>query len=173
VRHDLDQYIPGFANLTAMKHAPVFLGFPHMMLAEKYWLQKIKGMKTPSYVDLTTVDVEPWTGKVVSVSKGLQVNILVPPNSDKFMFFNPKFPVDIMYPIMWAIQVSTITPALADIMITQLYGTLSFIHLSLPVFVPVGSVLAIVGFLLAIVFGHLNCRLHKPTSGYVTINTDE
>lgn len=66
-----------------------FLGFPHMMIADDRYRKKITGMLPPDPDrDLTSVDIEPYTGKVVRVNKSLQVNAYIPAGS-QYSTYNP------------------------------------------------------------------------------------
>jgi hypothetical protein len=61
---DFYQSVPGFANMTSAFHSPIFMGNPHMFLADPKWREKIKGMKpTNPNVDQNLIDVEPNLGK--------------------------------------------------------------------------------------------------------------
>jgi len=172
----MNQYAEGFANLTAVKHSPIFMGSPHFFLAEDKWRSKIEGMKNSSWTnDATKVDVEPWTGKVLQVHKSLQVNVYLE-NSAAIAYFDPYVPAGIMYPILWAFERVTVTEELAGQITAQLYTMLTLEDLLLPVFVPVGGLFVLLGLFVAVVIGHVGCRLHKEekaASMYSRINTEE
>jgi len=174
INHDYSQEIPGFANVTQARGSPVFLGNPHMFMAEKKWSEKIKGMKPANYFDdATKVDIEPWTGKVLQANKSLQVNLYVPPHTMQFSFFNPYFPQDTMYPLMWAFETSSVTPALASIIKNNLYLVIKLESLMIPIFVPVSSVFIIIGLFLAIVMGHLDFRFRRQNQDYIPIKIND
>jgi len=169
-----DQYIEGFANLTSVRNCPIFIGNPHMMLADPYWSQQIVGMKTPDPDrDLTTVDIEPYTGKVLQVNKNLQVNALIPQDTSQFMYYNPGIRTGIMYPIMWAYEKETLTTQLADKIKDQLYSIITIEGIIIPVFAPLGIFLILLGLLFVIPCGIFNFRLQKIRSNYERINALE
>lgn len=174
---DYYQYLQGFINLTSLRKAPVFLSNPHWAGAEDYWRDRIIGMKPVDFnTDYTTADIEPYLGKVVQAYKNLQVNVLIPEGTDKFIGYNPGIRTGIMFPILWAYEQETINDALANEIKDRLYAIIVFQSVVLPIFIPVGVVLSIIGFIATFVFGICNYRLRKiplPSKvGYEIINND-
>jgi len=149
----------------------MFLGNPHMFLAEEKWRKKIIGMKDLNPVtDQNTIDVEPHLGKVVQVWKCLQVNIY-PEESGPYSFYNGNFTTGLIYPIMWAYEQETITQPLADEIINQLYSTLKFQALAVPIFVPIGAFFLLVGLFVLVVLGIMDYSISKHH--YTMILNDE
>eukprot|EP01116_Phalansterium_solitarium_P009836 TRINITY_DN24168_c0_g1_i1.p1 TRINITY_DN24168_c0_g1~~TRINITY_DN24168_c0_g1_i1.p1 ORF type:complete len:770 (-),score=188.90 TRINITY_DN24168_c0_g1_i1:661-2970(-) len=134
--------IVGFANMTGVLNAPAFYSNPHFFGCDPKWPAMLPGTQQPDWHnDLTVVDVEPLTGKVVNVSKYLQVNFYIEPDSAWFLMFNPRFPTGLMYPVIYAREYATVTPALAKQIIDEVYHTLMVQDYSLSVGLPVGFVL--------------------------------
>eukprot|EP01114_Cavostelium_apophysatum_P001798 TRINITY_DN1156_c0_g1_i4.p1 TRINITY_DN1156_c0_g1~~TRINITY_DN1156_c0_g1_i4.p1 ORF type:complete len:756 (-),score=105.59 TRINITY_DN1156_c0_g1_i4:1163-3430(-) len=151
---DYTNFIQGFVNLTALKQSPVFIGNPHMILADDIWREKIIGMAPPNpATDLTSVDLEPITGKVVQVNKSLQVNLYVPSDSYNYIFYTPGIQKGAMYPLMWAWQRAIITKPLADQLRDKLYLILKIQKYLLPVGVPIGGLFLLIGLFLSIPMG--------------------
>jgi len=160
----------GFVNITAVKHAPVFMGNPHMFLADESWGKKLKGILPPDPVrDQTTAGVEPNTGKTIMVSKVLQVNVYVPQSSNIYALFDPKLPTDVMYPVMWVHQTAEITPKLAEELKKSLISMIKLKSFLLTLFVPVGGFFLLLGTFVCVIMGLLGYRFTKPT-GYIEIN---
>lgn len=79
-----------------------------------------------------------------------------------------------MYPLFWGFERSEITPPLASQLKSQLYTALSLQQYLLPVFVPVGAFLLIIGFSLTVFMGCLSyrCRQVEFPDGYEKIRED-
>lgn len=61
-----------------------------MIVCDDIWLQKITGVPLPDpNRDLTIVSIEPYTGKVLQVSKGLQANAYIP-NGFEYSMYHPS-----------------------------------------------------------------------------------
>jgi len=138
------QTIQGFSNQSSLQHAPIYQSNPHFFGASPYWQNQLIGMKSPDpSTDITFIDVEPITGKVLNVRKMLQVNIYVPPNSLQFLFFNPNVRKGLFYPIMWAVESSLLTDAQAAEIKDKIYLAQYISYYSLPVLISLGIVLLV------------------------------
>eukprot|EP00698_Gefionella_okellyi_P017448 TRINITY_DN5102_c0_g1_i1.p1 TRINITY_DN5102_c0_g1~~TRINITY_DN5102_c0_g1_i1.p1 ORF type:complete len:749 (+),score=156.41 TRINITY_DN5102_c0_g1_i1:232-2247(+) len=114
--------IEGFANATAVQQSPVFLGYGDFYGAFKEWWQKVGGVIPDRENDITTVDIEPITGKVMRARQQLQMNIYIgPPQPEFFSVYNKKFPINVMYPVMLVTEASEIDAPHADFFKGQVY----------------------------------------------------
>jgi len=101
------QYIPGFANMTVTRQAPIFFCQPHFLQAPGNWTQRINGVSEPEpALHEISIDVEPITGRAMRVAKRLQVNVYIAQDNTWFNTFNPDMYLDAMYPLIWAEDVS-------------------------------------------------------------------
>jgi len=109
----------------------------------------------------------------VRVNKSLQVNAYIPPGYH-YSSYNPGLSTDIMYPLFWAWERTEITKPLAAQLKNQLYTALSLQQYLLPVFVPVGAFLLIVGFSLTVFMGCLSyrCKRVEFPDGYERIRDE-
>jgi len=168
------QNIQGFGNVTALQQAPIFMGNPHFYMAEDKWRERVRGVRPPIHaLDATQVNIEPYSGKVLSVYKNLQVNAYIPPLSPLFLYFYHQVPTDIMYPMFWAYTQTEVTQELADQIRHGIYWSLKAKELLTPICVPIGVVAILVGVFLCGCMGLRKYRFVRlREEGYQSINTD-
>eukprot|EP00026_Physarum_polycephalum_P003646 Phypoly_transcript_03659.p1 GENE.Phypoly_transcript_03659~~Phypoly_transcript_03659.p1 ORF type:complete len:768 (+),score=99.64 Phypoly_transcript_03659:59-2362(+) len=114
------QTIPGFANMTSFKQAPIYYSLWDMMYVDESYRQSVIGVaNATSEFDVTTsIYVEPITGNTLRGEKRLQANMFTPPNcswcnSSASYLHNNGFPPNTFYPLVKAGEVSEITASLA------------------------------------------------------------
>jgi hypothetical protein len=124
----LGSEVLGFSNISAKYNdSPVFLSNPHFFASPPYWPSRLTGDsgKINLARDMTMVDIEPYTGKVVQFVKGLQVNLYISQNNTWFDYTNHStIYKDMMFPVMYGIVHTTVTPSLTKIVTGTVYVAL-------------------------------------------------
>jgi len=172
VNWEYDNNIRGFANITAIKQSPVFLSLPHFFGCDPVWRSKLGGIKEPTFDDVMTIDVEPNTGKTLAVKKHLQVNIHIEQNTNQLLYFNPKFPRGIIFPLVHATESTRITSEIAEEIKNGLYLPLTIRSLLFPIFIPLGCFFSIATFFL-FVSGYWGFTLKRRPRKEKYININE
>jgi CD36 family len=144
VNETLYQTIQGFANMTKHRQAPVYQSHPHMFSVAEAYRNKIEGQRAPVWdKDLTRIEVEPLTGKVVVEHKMLQMNLFTAPDF-QFNWFNFMMPTDTFYPTMWALQGAMLTDANAQEIKTKVYLPLKLKQVGIDYMLPIGVTVAVI-----------------------------
>lgn len=85
------QTIWGFANMSAQFNGtPAFFCNPHFYGVEKKWIERVVGVTPNKTRDWTKVAVEPNTGHVVNLWKGVQANMYIAEDVTWFDAYHPK-----------------------------------------------------------------------------------
>jgi hypothetical protein len=82
--------IPGFVNMSAQFNGtPAFLCNPHFYGVNKKWISKVVGVSPNKTRDWTRVGIEPNTGHVIQLLKGVQANMYIPEDATWFDAYHP------------------------------------------------------------------------------------
>lgn len=102
----------GFLNVSDCKFgAPAFISYPHFYLADPVYLNKIDGMNPQKEDHEFTLAIEPTTGIPLDVRAQFQINLLLQPIEDIWIFEHvPK----LMIPMLYFRQIAEIDEDLAN-----------------------------------------------------------
>ncbi|KAL6063214.1 CD36 [Balamuthia mandrillaris] len=175
INPDYNQYIVGFANMSSALPAnlPLFLSRPQMFKADPYYReQRVHGMSNittdPQDIYSTYIDVESITGKAMQARKRVQANIFLQNSTSSALdLFNTNIPKDVMYPIYWGAEESTLTKGLADDYQKSVLNLLLGRIILFWTLLSVGAVLLLVG-VAWVVF--MIVRQRVRSSGYVKLD---
>jgi len=173
------QSIPGFANLTAVKLAPMYYSLWDMLYVDEFYRKKVIGLneKTTESECTTAIDVEPITGNTLKSQKRLQANMYTPfgcennwCNNSASSLNNFAFSPDTFFPLVKAGEYTEVTSSLASKIRIQIdalkYGT----PYGLLVGLTVGIFMLILGVAL-IIFGKRKLsNEYEPIEGFSLSN---
>jgi hypothetical protein len=115
------QTIPGFANLTSLKQAPMYYSLWDMLYVNESYRRSIIGTNFSSTEAdcITILYVEPITGNALKLETRLQANIFTPPDcgwcaNTLSSFDNFAFPQNTFFPLVKAGEFTEITSDLAS-----------------------------------------------------------
>lgn len=122
----MNNFIDGFWNVSAkFNNSPMMISRPHFYGTSKYWSDKILDlMPKNESTDVTRIDIEPWTGRVVRLHKSIQMNLHISENALYFIGspYHPDMIKDIVFPLLWVSQKMEISDPLAQKIVSEVYG---------------------------------------------------
>jgi len=143
---DFFQTVKGFGNLTHVSSAPVFVCQAHMYGVNETYQNKVKGQNPDPNLHRITLSVEPFSGATFSLTKRVQINGYVEPNTKKYSLFFPNIQTDIFFPLAYASEEAEISESAANDFKHSYYDTLTYQKVALWGGVAIGLAVVIVGF---------------------------
>uniref|UniRef100_S4RBS0 Platelet glycoprotein 4 n=1 Tax=Petromyzon marinus TaxID=7757 RepID=S4RBS0_PETMA len=97
----------GVLDISSCKGgAPVFISLPHFLDGSREYIDDVEGLEPNREDHETYLDVEPTTGITLSVTKRIQINVLLQPVKQIDIFKN--VPQDYIFPIIWLNETGTL-----------------------------------------------------------------
>ncbi|XP_059148918.1 lysosome membrane protein 2-like [Physella acuta] len=97
---------------------PIIFSFPHFLYADPEVINHVGGLHPQEWEHQTIIDIEPWTGLVLRVSKRLQINIFLEKIPDIAQTFNIR---KLYFPVLWVNESSVTDDKHADMLKDQLF----------------------------------------------------